>query len=173
MISLWYESMSPRSQIAQKVPREQQTLHLSEEKLESLRSWAIEGTGLTASARVKDSDGRIALVQNSWTTGWFVPGGAVEPDETPQEAARREIHEETGLNATIEEPLVVLEQTYTSENVGADRFSALFVVYSASAEGEIPPVSQLGKTDGEIEAARWFETIPDDLHDGNLLRPYL
>ena len=59
------------------------------------------------------------------------------------------------------------------ENVSADRFSDLFVVYSASAEGEIPPVSQLGKTDGEIEAARWFETIPDNLHDDNLLRPYL
>ena len=100
--------MPRRSQIAPKVPRKQQTLHLPEEKLERLRPWAIEGTGLTASARVKDSDGRIALVQNSWTEGWFVPGGAVEPDETPQEAAGREIHEETGLNATIEEPLVVL-----------------------------------------------------------------
>lgn len=165
--------MSRRSQITPEVPHKQQTLHLPEEKLESLRSWAIEGTGLTASARIRNSDGHIALVQNSWTDGWFVPGGAVEPDETPQETARREVHEETGLNATIEEPLVVLEQTYTSENVGDDWFSALFVVYSASAGGEIPPVSQLGKTDGEIEAARWFETVPDDLHDGNLLRPYL
>ena len=165
--------MSWRSQIAPNVPREQQTLTLSEEKFKSLRSWAIEGTGLTASARINDSDGRILFVQNSWTDGWFVPGGAVEPNETPQEAAQREIHEETGLNATIEEPLVVLEQTYTSETVGYDRFSALFIVYSALADGEIPPVSQLGKTDDEIEAAQWFETIPEDLHDGDLLRPYL
>jgi len=165
--------MSRRSQIAPEVPREQQTLNLPEEKLESLRSWAIKGTGLTASARVNDSDGRIALIQNSWADGWFVPGGAVEPNETPEEAAQREVHEEIGLNATVEEPLVVLEQTYMSEKDGSDRFSALFVVYSASADGEIPPVSQLGKTDDEIEAAQWFETIPDDLHDDNLLRPYL
>lgn len=165
--------MSRQSHIAPEVPREQQTLYLPEQKLESLRPWATEGTGLSASARVRDPNGRILLVQNSWTEGWFVPGGAVEPNETPKEAAHREIQEETGLNATINEPLVILEQTYKSENTGDDRFSALFVVYSASAEGNIPPVSQLGKADGEIEAAQWFKKIPDNLHDGNLLRPYL
>ena len=173
MLLLWYGSMSRHSHIAPETPREQQTLHLPEEKLKSLRPWAIEGTGLTASARVKDSEGRIALVRNSWSDGWFVPGGAVEPGETPQEAARREIHEETGLNATVKEPLVVLEQTYRSENADNDWFSALFIVYTASAEGDIPPVSQLGKTDTEIEAAQWFKSLPDDFHDGTLLRPYL
>lgn len=165
--------MSRQPHIDSTVPREQQVLHLPEQRLEALRSWAIEGTGLTASARVRDSNGRTALVQNSWTDGWFVPGGAVEPGEEPREAARREIHEEMGLKATVEEPLVVLEQTYRSESVGDDWFSARFVVYSASADGDIPPVSQLGQTDDEIEGARWFDTIPDNLHDEDLIRPYL
>jgi 8-oxo-dGTP pyrophosphatase MutT (NUDIX family) len=159
--------------VAPDVPREQQRLRLSEERLESLSSWALDGTGVTASARVRDADGRTALVQNGWTDGWFLPGGAVEPGETPAEAARREVRQETGLDATIEEPLVVLEQTYTSESDGADWFSARFVVYAATADGEMPPPSQVGATEGEIEAARWFETIPDALHDGELLRPYL
>lgn len=161
------------SHISTDIPVEQQTLHLPEERLDSLRPWAIDGTGLTASARVRDAEGRIALVQNRWTDGWFVPGGAVETNETPAEAARRETHEETGLHATIEEPLIVLDQSYRSQSVGDEWFSARFIVYSASASGPIPPVSQLGDTDGEIEAARWFETLPDDLHDGNLLGPYL
>lgn len=165
--------MSNGPQVAPEAPREQQTLSLPEERFESLRSWAIEGTGLTASARVTGGDGRIALVRNGWTDGWFVPGGAVEPDEEPREAARREVYEETGLDATVEEPLVVLDQTYVSEETGQEWFSAAFVVYAATAEGEIPPVSTLGRTDDEIEAARWFETIPDRLHDGDLLRPYL
>lgn len=165
--------MSRRPWIAPEAPREQQTLCLPEATLEGLRTWAVDGTGLTASARVRDPDGRIALIRNGWTNGWFVPGGAVEPGETPREAARREVREETGLNATIEEPLVVLEQTYTSKGDEEDRFSALFVVYSATAAGEIPPVPRLGETEDEIEAARWFETLPDDLHDGALLRPYL
>jgi ADP-ribose pyrophosphatase YjhB (NUDIX family) len=165
--------MPRSSQIASDAPREQQTLRLPEQKLRSLQSWAINGTGLTASARVQDPGGRIALVQNSWTDGWFLPGGAVEPGEMPREAASREIREEIGLDATIEAPLVVLEQTYVSQHDGEDWFSALFVVYSASSEGKIPDVSKLGVAYDEIKAARWFETIPDDLHDNDLLRPYL
>ena len=159
--------------IAPDVPREAHTVRLPEPKLESLREWAVEGRGLTAAARVRDSDGRTALVQNQWTDGWFLPGGAVEPGESPAVAAQREVREETGLDATIAEPIVVLDQTYVSEASGAEWFSALFIVYAASAAGEIPDVSALGATDGEIRAARWFETLPDEIHDCALLRPYL
>lgn len=159
--------------VAPETPHVQQKLRLPVSKLESLREWAIEGSALTASARVKDPDGRIALIQNRWTDGWFLPGGEVEADESPEEAARREVQEETGLDATIESSLVVLDQTYISEEDGEEWFSALFVVYAASAEGEIPDVSQLGVTDDEILSAQWFDALPDNLQDGKLLQPYL
>ncbi len=165
--------MSHPHRITPETPRVQQTLRPPISKLESLREWAIDGTGLAAAARVRDASGRIALVENSWTNGWFLPGGGVEPDERPSDAARREVREETGLDAAIESPLVVLDQTYVSERDGNEQFSARYVIYSASAEGEIPDSSQLGVTDDEISAARWFETLPEDLHDGDLLRPYL
>ena len=155
------------------VPHVDQTLLLPESNLTSLQDWAVSGSGLTAAARVHDSDGRIALVKNSWTDGWFLPGGAVEAHETPSEAARREIHEEVGLNAVVDRPLVVLDQTYISENTGEEWFSAAFIVYSASADDEIPEVSQLGVAGEEILAAKWFDTVPEQLHDGELLRPYL
>ena len=35
---------------------------------------------------------------------WIPPGGHVEPDETPAEAAVREVTEETGLRATLLPP---------------------------------------------------------------------
>lgn len=159
--------------VAPEAPRVQQTLRLPVSKLESLRDWAIDGSGLTAAARVNDPDGRIALMQNGWTDGWFLPGGEVEVGESPEAAAQREVREETGLDATIEAPLVVLDQTYISEADGEEWFSALFVVYAASAEGEIPDASQLGTTADEILSARWFDTLPDKIHDGALLRPYL
>ncbi|MFC4543234.1 NUDIX hydrolase [Halosolutus amylolyticus] len=155
------------------VPREQQTLRLPESKLASLREWAIEGTGLTAAARVTDPDDRIALVKNRWSDGWILPGGGVEPGGDPIDAARREVREETGLAATIGDPLLLVDQTYVSRRDGEERFSGQYVVYSARAGGTIPDADDLGETDDEISAAQWFDALPDDLHDGDLLRPYL
>jgi 8-oxo-dGTP pyrophosphatase MutT (NUDIX family) len=170
------------TEIAPEAPRERQTLRLPESELASLRAWAVDGTGLTAAARVRDPDGRIALVKNGWSDRWILPGGGVEPDEEPTEAARREVREETGLNATVGDPLVVLEQSYVTETQSRaagnkeaepEEFSALYVVKSATADGEIPNASRLGVNGEEISAARWFETLPENLHDRDLLRPYL
>ncbi|MFC4989517.1 MULTISPECIES: NUDIX hydrolase [Saliphagus] len=155
------------------VPREPQTLRLPESKLHDLREWALEGTALAAATRVLDPDGRIALVRNAWTDGWFLPGGSVEPGEPPAAAARRELREETGLEGTVGSPLVVLDQRYVSADDGRERFSARFVVYSARASGEIPDPSELGVAEDEIEAARWFESLPEALHDDEYLREYL
>ena len=43
---------------------------------------------------------------------WEFPGGKIEPDEEPHEAARRELAEETGLCATVLEPLVLVVHDY-------------------------------------------------------------
>lgn len=161
------------SELASDAPRVPQTLELPAAKLRSLRPWAVDGSGLTAAARVRDPDGRIALVRNSWSDGWILPGGAVEPDEDPVAAARREVREETGLDATVGDPLVVLDQSYVDEDDREEWFTAQYVVYAASADGEIPDASRLGETDDEIEAARWFDAPPDDLHDGDLLWSHL
>jgi 8-oxo-dGTP diphosphatase len=159
--------------VGPEIPREQQTLRLSTSKLNSFRKWATDGSGLTAAARVRDSNGRTAFVKNRWSNGWLLPGGAVEPGESPTDAARREVREETGLKTTIEAPLVVFDQSYVDKDTREEHFSALYIVYMASGDGKIPNNSQLGVTEDEISAARWFETLPENLHDDDLLRAYL
>ena len=53
-----------------------------------------------------DAEGRVLLVKPGYKDGWDIPGGYVEPDETPLEACRREVREELGLNPTIHQLLV-------------------------------------------------------------------
>ncbi len=55
------------------------------------------GTTLGTRAVVRDADGRILVVRQSYTNGWIFPGGAVERGEPPVSAMRREVMEETGV----------------------------------------------------------------------------
>jgi 8-oxo-dGTP diphosphatase len=51
--------------------------------------------------------GRVLLVEHTRLRCWLPVGGEIEPGETPLEAARRELLEETGLRGRFEEVLGV------------------------------------------------------------------
>ncbi|MDW3212959.1 MAG: NUDIX domain-containing protein [Ilumatobacteraceae bacterium] len=52
-------------------------------------------------AAVRRSDGRLLAFERSDLSGeWQLPQGGIESGETPEEAAWRELHEETGLDAS-------------------------------------------------------------------------
>ena len=54
----------------------------------------------SVAAVIRDSDGRLLLQEKASGEGWSLPAGAIEPSESPAQAVRREVLEETGL--TIE-----------------------------------------------------------------------
>lgn len=55
---------------------------------------------VSVAAMVMNDDGRILLVNSPWR-GWEYPGGLIEPGETFEEAMRREIREESGVEVEI------------------------------------------------------------------------
>src|SRR5581483_5028775 len=54
----------------------------------------------SAASLVRDDDGRILLVQHV-EGRWQLPGGAVDPDERPEETACREAREEAGIELEL------------------------------------------------------------------------
>jgi 8-oxo-dGTP pyrophosphatase MutT (NUDIX family) len=48
-----------------------------------------------------DREGRVLLVHPTYKEAWEVPGGSLELDESPREAAEREIKEELGFAPSV------------------------------------------------------------------------
>ena len=62
----------------------------------------------SVAAVIRDEQGRVLLQEKSAWEGWSLPAGAIEPGETPEQALRREVREETGLTVEPREILGVL-----------------------------------------------------------------
>jgi 8-oxo-dGTP pyrophosphatase MutT (NUDIX family) len=62
---------------------------------------------VAAGALFTDEHGRVLLVQPASKEHWDIPGGYVEPGESPLAACTREIAEELGITPAIGDLLVV------------------------------------------------------------------
>jgi 8-oxo-dGTP pyrophosphatase MutT (NUDIX family) len=56
---------------------------------------------MAAGALCRDSEGQVLLVDPVYRDTWDLPGGAVEAEESPQAACRREVAEELGLDRPV------------------------------------------------------------------------
>ncbi|PPA59924.1 NUDIX domain-containing protein [Micromonospora chalcea] len=73
---------------------------MAETQTEPDLSYIASVTRVRAAAGVllRDETGRVLLVHPAYKDVWEVPGGTVEPDESPADACTREIREELGLS---------------------------------------------------------------------------
>jgi 8-oxo-dGTP diphosphatase len=53
---------------------------------------------IVAAVVLRDGDGRILVVRKEGTSRFMLPGGKIEPGETPDRTAIREAHEELGID---------------------------------------------------------------------------
>ena len=85
---------------------------------------------VSAGGVVVDADGNVALIRERDRRGrrrWTLPKGRIDPGETAESAALREVYEESGLRASIVRPIGVHE--------GRWHFTAYFEMKVESSDG--------------------------------------
>ena len=79
---------------------------------------------------------------------WGLPKGLVEPDETPEQAAVREVREETGLEAEVEVSLGEIRYFYVWEGIRVRKAVHFFLMRATGGDAS--------QHDDEMEEVRWF-----------------
>ncbi len=104
---------------------------------------------------------RVLLVEERHSDGtpfWTLPGGGVEPSETPTEGLSRELQEELGCSVSVRSALTSLWYAHT----GPEHVVSKWRVYRCQQRSAITPNLRVGIVD-----ARWVS--PDNLPPETLL----
>ena len=86
-------------------------------------------------ALIRDPEGRVLLVEPTYKATWEIPGGAVERDESPRTACRRELREELGLEVVVGRLLV-----HEWQGPEPDRTESVMHVYDGGVLGSLDGV---------------------------------
>lgn len=110
---------------------------------------------VTAAGIIVDENNKVLLLKHRFRPGggWGIPGGFIEAEEQPEEALRRELREEVGLE--VEDVRLFSTRTFkTAKQVE--------ILFRGRAKGGALPQSI------EISKAAWFtlEQLPAELPEG-------
>ena len=121
---------------------------MSDDLLGTAGDWEPPRFALATTVYV-ERDGQILLLRRATGTAfagqWFLPGGAVDEGETPEEGARRELLEEAGLTIDGELELV---GAYLMEVYGGRSLALSYRGRAAAGEAV---------TSDEHDGARWVD----------------
>lgn len=89
-------------------------------------------------ALIVNDEGKILLGQSvKWADKWTVFGGHVELGEKMEEAVKREVKEETGLDVEVEAPLYFSESIFSKEFHNKRHFVFLDYICKYNGEGKV------------------------------------
>jgi 8-oxo-dGTP diphosphatase len=128
----------------------------------SVRRWSMRAAHarftVTAGAIIVDKEGRVLLLKHRFRSGsgWGIPGGFIESGEHPEEAVRRELREEVGLE--LENARVVTARSFK-------KTGQIEILFCCHPKGEAHPQSV------EIRRAAWFppDALPGELPEDQRL----
>ena len=111
---------------------------------------ALPRTRVIAHAVFRDVEDRLLLLRVSYKHDWELPGGIVEPHESPRQGAEREVLEEIGLVRRLGAPLIV---DWLPPYLGWD--DAVEFIFDG---GVLQPdeVAAMRLAPGEIVSAHWL-----------------
>ena len=98
----------------------------------------------------------ILLTHLRWQPGWWtLPGGGLDPGESPREAASREVHEETGLDFVPGDLLGMHSHRYVGHAPDGvlEDFQLLALVYTGRVDEAAAP--RVTEVDGSTDEAAW------------------
>ena len=128
-----------------------------------LRKYLRFSRGMTLGARVAvfDTSGRVLLVHQTYQVGWILPGGGVDRGETIEQAAIRELREETSV---IAEGPLVLHGLFSNHHSFPGDHLACFITREFTRGPWAP--------NREIEAVDFFrpEKLPAEMNHGSRRR---
>jgi 8-oxo-dGTP pyrophosphatase MutT (NUDIX family) len=108
---------------------------------------------ISAGGIVVDSQHRVAVIARRNRAGrleWCLPKGHLEGEETPEEAAIREIAEETGIQGEVKQHLGVIDYWFTGEDRRVHKVVHHFLLVAVGGE-----LTVAGDPDGEAEDVAW------------------
>lgn len=114
-----------------------------------------------------DPDDRLLLVRHEGVDRWVLPGGEAEDGEDFRRAAERELAEEAGITAEYDGLTLLGQVTFHSGDYSTWGVVPVFV---AEADAVAPEVVD---PDDEISRAAWFEDLPPDTRDRDLIQAWL
>jgi mutator protein MutT len=120
------------------------------------RRWSMRLTQtrftVTAGALIFNSEGKVLLLKHRFRagSGWGIPGGFLEAGEQPEDAMRRELREEIGLE-------VEQVEIFTSRSFKKPR--QVEILFRCRADADVKPLTI------EVERAEWFSlhALPEGL----------